>query len=90
MREYELTVIINNDDKDTSIEKVKEILQKTNTTIVEQADWGNKKLAYEIASQKEAYYMHAKIETDPATIDTIISEFRIQPSILRYLFVQLK
>ena len=88
MNSYELTVLLRTMESDSLIVKVKDILQKYNVTIKEEAPWGVKKLAYEIDGEKEAYYFFAIIEAAPESIKTIINDFRLIPDILRYLFVK--
>jgi len=89
MNKYELTVIVRNRDVETHKEKVKEILSKHGATITKEDHWGQRKLAYEIDREKEAYYMYMQIESRPDAIDKIKKEFGINADILRYLFVVL-
>ena len=90
MRSYELTVIVRPKESEALIAKVKDILQKHNVTIEKDESWGNKKLAYEISNETEGYYMFLHVQTTPETVKKIISDFRLDSNILRYLFVQQK
>jgi small subunit ribosomal protein S6 len=87
MKNYELTVILRNKDADSLRQKVLDILSKQKVTISNEDSWGNKKLAYEIQGEKEGFYILFNLEASPDSISKIISEFKLNPDILRYLFV---
>ncbi len=89
MNNYELTVIVRNRDVESHKEKVKEILTKNGAIITKEDHWGQRKLAYEIDREKEAFYMYMLVDADPASIDKIQKEFGLNADILRYLFVVL-
>ena len=89
MNRYELTVILQNQEKDQLVEKTREILQKHNVSIISEDSWGIKKLAYQIEGEKEGYYFFATVESSPDAVEKVISEFRLNTGILRNLFVKL-
>lgn len=89
MNNYELTVIVKNRDSESLKQKVKEILLKNGATIVKEDHWGIRKLAYEIAREKEGYYMYMLVDSPPDSIDRVKKEFGLYADILRYLFVRL-
>jgi len=89
MNTYELTVILRpSDANDGAREKVREILEKNKATIVSEDPWGVRALAYPIKRQNEGYYDFMIIEAAPDSIQSIISSFRLNASILRHLFVK--
>jgi small subunit ribosomal protein S6 len=91
MNNYELTVLLRPKVSETLLVKVREILQKFDVKIIDEpANWGLKRLAYEIDGEREAYYFFVHIEAAPDTVQKIISEFRIIHDILRYLFVKIE
>ncbi len=90
MNTYELTVILRLKELEATQEKMKDILSKSGITIVSEEPWGNKKLAYEIDNEREGYYFFATVQTSPETVEKVISEFRLNHEILRYLFVKIK
>ena len=61
MNNYELTVILRNKDLDTLKDKVKSILEKNKVNITLDEPKGNKRLAYQIDGEKEAYYLYVKL-----------------------------
>jgi small subunit ribosomal protein S6 len=87
---YELTVILTNKETESLIERVKEILKKHGTNILSDNSLGVKKLAYQINKGNEGYYLFMNVEIPPDSVKKIISEFRLNSSILRYLFVKIK
>ncbi len=90
MNTYELTVILRNNEVEALIERVKEILKKHGTVILSENSPGNKKLAYQIERENEAYYLFMNADISPDSVKKIISEFRLNSDILRYLFVKIK
>jgi len=90
MNNYELTVILRNKDLDSSKEKVKAILEKNKVNITLDEPKGNKKLAYQIDGEKEAYYLFMNLEATPDSIDKIIKEFKLDVNIMRHLFIVVK
>ncbi|HOQ12027.1 MAG: 30S ribosomal protein S6 [Spirochaetes bacterium ADurb.Bin218] len=90
MKNYELTVIVRNRDVENRKQEVKDILAKHGVIITKEDHWGQRKLAYEIDREKEAYYMYMQIQAQPDAIDKIKKDFGINFNILRYLFVLLE
>jgi small subunit ribosomal protein S6 len=90
MNNYELTVILRNKDLDTLKDKVKGILEKNKVNITLDEPKGNKKLAYQVEGEKEAYYLFMKLEATPESIDKIVKEFKLDVNILRHLFIAIK
>jgi small subunit ribosomal protein S6 len=87
---YELTVILTNKETESLIERVKEILKKHGANILSDNSLGVKKLAYQINGENEGYYLFMNVEIPPDSVKKIISEFRLNSNILRYLFVKIK
>jgi len=85
---YELTVILRNKETESLIEKTKEILAKHGTQVISDNSLGIKKLAYQIDGETQGYYLFMNVEIPPASVKKIISEFRLNSDILRYLFVK--
>jgi small subunit ribosomal protein S6 len=85
---YELTVILRNKETESLVEKTKEILAKHGTQIISDNSLGIKKLAYQIDGETQGYYLFMNVQIPPASVKKIISEFRLNSDILRYLFVK--
>jgi small subunit ribosomal protein S6 len=88
MNTYDLTVILRNKEAEPLIEKVKEILAKHGTVILGDNSPGVKKLAYQIDKENEGYYLFLNVDVPADSVTKIISEFRLNSNILRYLFVK--
>ncbi|MGQ9844012.1 MAG: 30S ribosomal protein S6 [Spirochaetota bacterium] len=90
MNRYELIVILRPSDKLESLkEKVREILKKNQVVIESDEPWGIRSLAYTIDKANDGYYEYFLAQLNPSSVSIILGEFRLQPDILRYLFVRL-
>jgi small subunit ribosomal protein S6 len=87
---YELTVILRNKETESLIERAKDILIKHGTTVLSDNSLGVKRLAYQIDGENEGYYLFMNVDIPPESVKKIISEFRLNSDILRYLFVKIK
>jgi small subunit ribosomal protein S6 len=88
MNNYELTVIVKVQETESHKEKVKDILKKHGAVITKEDHWGIKRLAYEIAKEREGYYMFMLVDAESQAVDKIQKEFRLNADILRYLFIK--
>jgi len=90
MNKYELIVILRPTDKLESLKtKVRDILKKYQVVIESDEPWGIRSLAYTIDKANDGYYEYFVAQINPTSVKDIITEFRLQPDILRYLFVKL-
>jgi len=91
MKEYELTVLIHPDlevDLEKPLEKVRGIVRDAGGEIVNEDNWGKKKLAYSIKKQDFAVYVYFDVKL-PATAPLKISNMlNITDEVLRYLLVK--
>ncbi len=90
MKEYELTVLIHPDlevEIDSPLKKVRELIASVGGTIVNEENWGKKRLAYRI--KKEDFAVYALFNTMlPADAPLKISNnLNISDEVLRYLLV---
>ena len=88
MNNYELTAIVRNNDVDSITQKVHDILSKHKATILNEDNWGIKRLAYQIEREKEGFYLFMHIEAPPEAIEKINGEFKLNNDILRVLTVK--
>jgi len=87
MRTYELTTIVRSNRLEEGKEAFAAILAKHGVTIKSDEDWGQKKLAYAIDDQKEAYYIFKIVQTEPETVEKVTNEIRLNDVFLRSMFV---
>ena len=94
MNKYELCVVVNakieEEERVSTIEKVKELIERFGGTITNIDDWGKKRLAYEIQKMKEGYYHFIRFDAGSKTPVEIESRIRIMDNVIRYLCVRLE
>jgi small subunit ribosomal protein S6 len=88
---YELIVILRtNETLESNKEKARAILQKYGVTFNSEDHWGLRRLAYMIDGEKDGFYLCWNIQAPPDAVQKVITEYRINGDILRYLFVKAK
>lgn len=91
MNKYESVIIINSGLEDA---KIKAVIEKFSTLINENGkvenveEVGTKKLAYEIAKQKEGYYVVINFEANPAFIAELERIYRITDEVIKFIVVK--
>ncbi len=91
MRLYETTIVIDPQLKSTEIE---DVIKKATTfitdhggEIVEQNEWGKKRLAYEINRKQYGYYVLIRFKAPGQVIKLLEREYRLSEPIMRYLTI---
>jgi small subunit ribosomal protein S6 len=90
MREYELTVLIHPDleaDLEKPLGVVRDIVTKNKGKVVSEDNWGKKRLAYRIAREDFAVYVHMVLELPASAVAKVDSTLNITDSVLRHLLV---
>ena len=91
MNKYESVVIINPGVEENGM---KELIQKFSSLInsdgkVENVnELGKKRLAYEIAKQKEGYYIVIDFEANPSLIAELERIYRITDNVMKFILVR--
>ena len=92
MNKYELCVVVSanieDDERTSTIDKCKALVERFGGTITEVDDWGKKKLAYEIQKMKEAFYYFIRFDAPATAPAEIESRVRIMDNVIRYLCVR--
>ena len=93
MNKYEIALVlssrVDDDVRNTTLEKVKDLIAKANGTVTAVDDQGKKKMAYEIQDMREAYYYFIQVDTDDAAMPaTVEAQLRIMDNVIRYLIVR--
>ena len=94
-REYELTYLLAGDLLDVELAKIRkeilELVSKFKGKVIEDVDWGRKRLAYKIRyaskGQEEAIFTHLIIEFPPASVQKINKELSLNSQVMRHLLV---
>jgi small subunit ribosomal protein S6 len=92
MNKYELCVVVNakieEEERLSTINKVKELVEKYGGQIADVDEWGKKRLAYEIQKMREGYYYFIHFDAESSTPAEIESRIRIMDNVIRYLCVK--
>jgi len=89
MRNYEFTVILDQDDErmKEGLEFVLSAFTKAGVEITKQEDMGVKMLAYQIKKQDKGHYVYFELSADPQKIASLSHDFQLSTLVLKYLFV---
>lgn len=93
MKNYETVFILNpvlseEQAKDT-VDKFVKVLTSAKAEILNQENWGLKKLAYPINKKSTGFYTLIEFAAEPEVIATLETEFRRDESVMRFLTVTL-
>ena len=92
MNKYELCVVVSanieDDERTSTVDKCKALVERFGGTITEVDDWGKKKLAYEIQKMKEGFYYFIRFDAPATAPAEIESRVRIMDGVIRYLVVR--
>ena len=91
MRTYELMLVLDSSVGEERIQQVKDRLRALVTTrggsVVDEEDWGKRKLAYRIKGKTEATYWLAHLELESGLSEELQRSFNISEEILRHLLL---
>ncbi len=89
MKNYEtvfiLTPVLSDDQMKDAVGKFKKILTDNGAEIINDENWGLKKLAYPIMHKKTGFYQLFEYKAEPTLIDVLETEFRRDEKIMRFL-----
>jgi small subunit ribosomal protein S6 len=89
MNNYETVFILNpvlsEDQAKDTVEKFVKVLKKAKAEILNQENWGLKKMAYPINKKSTGFYNLIEFAADPSTIITLETEYRRDESVMRFL-----
>jgi len=93
MRKYETIFILNPDldeeQTQSTIEKVKGIITQSNGEILKSEDWGKRKLAYEVKKKDKGHYVLIHFSGAPALLSELERNFRVMDAIIKFQSVRL-
>jgi len=78
------------DEKDSILEKLRQIVQSKAGDLLKLDEWGLRKLAYSIAKKRQGYYVLAEFYGKADLPQELENFFRIDERILRYIIVKLE
>ncbi|MGC7687331.1 30S ribosomal protein S6 [Staphylococcus epidermidis] len=93
MKTYEIMYIvrpnIEEDAKKALVERFNGILASEGSEVLEEKDWGKRRLAYEINDFKEGFYNIVRIKTDNnKSTDEFQRLAKINDDIIRYIVIR--
>ncbi len=89
MNQYEtvfiLTPVLSDVQMKEAVEKFKGILQAEGAEIINEENWGLKKLAYPIQKKSTGFYQLIEFNAEPTVIDKLELNFRRDERVIRFL-----
>ena len=93
MNNYEtvfiLTPVLSDAQMKEAVDKVKDVITSANGTIVNEENWGLRKLAYPIQKKSTGFYTLIEFDAEPTTIKKLETQFRRDERMLRWLTFRL-
>ena len=93
MNQYEtvfiLTPVLSDVQMKEAVEKFKGILVAEGAEIINEENWGLKKLAYPIEKKSTGFYQLIEFKAEPAVIQKLEINYRRDERVLRYLTTKL-
>ena len=92
MNNYEtvfiLTPVLSDDQMKEAVEKFKTLLVEEGAEIVNEEDWGLRKLAYPIDKKTTGFYAFLEFKAEPHVIEKLEVNFRRDERVIRFLTVK--
>ena len=94
MNQYEtvfiLTPVLSDDQMKEAVNKFKDVLTKAGAEIINEENWGLKKLAYPIQKKSTGFYELIEFKAAPEVLKTLETAYRREEKVLRYLTVKME
>ncbi len=89
MNQYEtvfiLTPVLSDVQMKEAVEKFKGILQAEGAEIINEENWGLKKLAYPIQKKSTGFYQLIEFKANPAVVEKLELNYRRDERVIRFL-----
>ena len=93
MNQYEtvfiLTPVLSDVQMKEAVEKFKGILTAEGAEIINEENWGLKKLAYPIEKKSTGFYQLVEFKAEPKTIQKLELNYRRDERVIRYITVKM-
>jgi len=93
MNRYEtvfiLTPVLSDEQMKEAVEKLKDVLKQNDATIVNEENWGLRKLAYPIQKKSTGFYNLLEFEAEPTIVKKLETAFRRDERVIRFLTFRL-
>lgn len=91
MRKYELLFIVDpkleQEELNTVNEKISGTISSGGGEVIEQNDWGTRRLAYQLGHLEEGHYILTEFRADPAQIKPLDRQLRLLQRVIRFIIV---
>ncbi len=84
-----LTPVLSEAQMKDAVEKFKKVLTDNKAEIINEENWGLKKLAYPIQHKSTGFYQLLEFKAEPSVISKLETEFKRDEKIMRFLTVAL-
>jgi small subunit ribosomal protein S6 len=92
MRNYEMALVVRPDLEDEQVEEFQERLEKLITSyqgeIIEQDDWGKRRLAYNVRDYREGFYFFVNFKGTPELAKELDRVLKIADQVLRFMILR--
>ena len=94
MNKYELMLILNSsiseEDRNHSLEELRNLLTKNEVKIEKEDIWWDRKLAYKINKYDRGFYVLFSLEMNGKLIKELSKSINLNKAIIRYMFAKLE
>lgn len=80
-----LTPVLSDDQLKEAVEKYRELLKENGCSILNEENWGLRKLAYPILKKSTGFYQLFEFKSEPSFVDKMELTFRRDERILRFM-----
>jgi small subunit ribosomal protein S6 len=93
MNQYEtvfiLTPVLSDEQMKEAVEKFKGILKEEGSEIINEENWGLKKLAYPVQKKSTGFYQLIEFKSNPNVIEKLELNYRRDERVIRYSTVRM-
>jgi small subunit ribosomal protein S6 len=94
LKQYETvfiaTPVLSDAQMKEAVDKFKKVLTDNEATIVNNEDWGLRKLAYNIQKKSTGFYTLIEFDAEPTIVNKLETAYRRDEKVLRYLIVKME
>jgi small subunit ribosomal protein S6 len=93
LRPYEILVILNaaltDEESATLLTQLGDTIKGLGADVTKVENWGKRRLAYDIAKQREGTYAVLEVSAEPAMIKEFERQLKLNENVLRFLSTQI-
>ena len=92
MRDYELMLILHPDVDSERMavvfDRIRRVISNSGGDIIEEENWGKKRLAFKIANQTDANYHIVAISMDPSVSAELENSLNLLDDVIRHMLIR--